>query len=88
MSSFSSVRFGTDGWRAVIGEEFTFENVRRVSQAIADHFQNYQTRNTKKLIIIGFDRRFLSNEYAEAVAEVLTGNGYKIVLSKFLHQLK
>ena len=82
MSGVSSVRFGTDGWRAVIGDEFTFENVRRVSQAMADHFQNCQTRNTKKLIIIGFDRRFLSNEFAESVAEVLAGNGYKIILSK------
>ena len=53
MSSFSSIRFGTDGWRAVIGEEFTFENVRRVSQAIADYFGNCQIRNSKKLIVIG-----------------------------------
>lgn len=81
MSSFSSVRFGTDGWRAVIGEEFTFKNVRRVSQAIADYFQNCQISNSKKLIVIGFDRRFLSGEFAQTVGEVLAGNEYKVVLS-------
>ena len=81
MPPVSSVRFGTDGWRAVIGEDFTFNNVRLVSQATADFFQRQQTRTTKKLIVIGFDRRFLSNEFAETVAEVLAGNGYKVVLS-------
>ena len=75
MPPVSSVRFGTDGWRAVIGEDFTFKNVRLVAQATADYFQRQQTRTTKKLIVIGFDRRFLSNEFAEAVAEVLVGNG-------------
>ena len=77
----SSVRFGTDGWRAVIGEDFTFKNVQLVAQATADYFLRRQTRTTKKLIVIGFDRRFLSNEFAEAVAEVLVGNGYKVILS-------
>ena len=81
MPPVSSVRFGTDGWRAVIAEDFTFKNVRLVAQATADFFQSQQTRTTKKLIVIGFDRRFLSNEFAEAVAEVLVGNGYKVVLS-------
>ena len=81
MPPVSSVRFGTDGWRAVIGEDFTFKNVRLVAQATADYFLRRQTRTTKKLIVIGFDRRFLSNEFAEAVAEVLAGNGYSIVLS-------
>ncbi|SVD86460.1 uncharacterized protein METZ01_LOCUS439314, partial [marine metagenome] len=51
-----------------------------VAQATADYFQRQQTRTTKKLIVIGFDRRFLSNEFAETVAEVLAGNGYKVVL--------
>ena len=81
MCSVSPVRFGTDGWRAVIGADFTFANVRRVSQATADYFQHQQPRTTKKLIVIGFDRRFLSNEFAQTVAEVLTGNGFEVVLS-------
>lgn len=81
MRSVSSVRFGTDGWRAIIGADFTFTNVRRVSQAAADYFQRQQTRITKKLIVIGFDRRFLSDEFAEAVAEVFAGNGFEVLLS-------
>ena len=70
MPPVSSVRFGTDGWRAVIGEDFTFKNVRLVAQATADFFQRQQTHTTKKLIVIGFDRRFLSNEFAEATGEI------------------
>ena len=82
MPPVSSVRFGTDGWRAVIGEDFTFQNVRLVSQATAEYFERQQTCSTKKLIVIGFDRRFLSSEFAEVVAEVLAGNGYTVVLSQ------
>jgi phosphomannomutase len=81
MATNPPIRFGTDGWRAVIGEEFTFANVRRVAQATADFFRRRHTRKTRKLIVVGYDRRFLSNEFAEAVAEVLTGNGYEVVLS-------
>ncbi len=81
MPSTSSVCFGTDGWRAVIGEDFTSENVRQVSQATADFFERRQVRTTKKLVVIGFDRRFLSSEFAGMVAEVFTGNGYTVILS-------
>ena len=71
------IKFGTDGWRAIIAEDFTFENVRIVSQAIADHFK----KETNATLAIGYDWRFLSKEYAEAVAEVLTANGIKALLS-------
>lgn len=71
-----AIKFGTDGWRAVISEDFTFENVRIVSQAIADHF-----KKDKAAMAIGYDWRFLSEKYAEMVTEVLAANGIKVLLS-------
>ena len=68
-----AIKFGTDGWRAVISDEFTFENVRIVAQAIAGYV------NEKKLggkgIIIGYDPRFLADRYAEETVKVLHSNG-------------
>ena len=52
-----SIRFGTDGWRAIISDDFTFENVRTVSQAIADHFKEKDVA-----LAVGYDRRFLSEK--------------------------
>lgn len=79
-----SIHFGTDGWRAVIGEEFTFENVRLVAQAIADYLHDGGAGNaaTDAPIAIGFDTRFLSDRFAIAVSEVLAGNGFHVILSR------
>ena len=78
----SKIEFGTDGWRAVISEDFTFENVEIVAQAIAD-FVNAQKEPVyrKRKLAVGYDTRFLSDEYAERTARVLAGNGIKVVLS-------
>ena len=79
-----TIKFGTDGWRAVISEEFTFENVRKVAQAIAD-ITNDQFQKLPRLqpsLVVGFDTRFLSDRYAVAVAEVLAGNGIRVWLSQ------
>lgn len=77
------IKFGTDGWRAVISEDFTFENVARVSQAIADYFKKRalesQNKSTPEMVV-GYDMRFLSEKYAQIVSEVLTGNGIKTYL--------
>lgn len=73
------IKFGTDGWRGVIADNFTFENVRIVSQAIADYLHK-QGRGDKK-VIIGYDCRFLSAEFAKTVALCLTANKIKAVLS-------
>src|SRR5687768_13871881 len=77
------ITFGTDGWRAVIADTFTFENVRRVSDAIA-----VAARTVKpppdidaNSLIVGFDRRFLSREFAVVVAESLRAAGYRVLLS-------
>jgi phosphomannomutase len=75
--ALAPIRFGTDGWRAIIAREFTFANVERVAQAYADYL-----KITKKesLIIVGYDRRFLSEQFARRAAEVMVGNGFPIAL--------
>jgi phosphomannomutase len=77
------ISFGTDGWRDVIAGNFTFENVRRVAAAISAAARTFDPpgdvdRNT---LIVGYDRRFLSREFALAAAEVLKAGGYRVVLS-------
>ncbi|HBP38476.1 MAG TPA: phosphonomutase [Clostridiales bacterium] len=67
------IRFGTGGWRAVIGDEFTRSNIRLLCQGLADLMTQDQV--TGPGVIIGYDRRFLSREAAEWAAEILTGNG-------------
>jgi len=73
------IKFGTDGWRAVIAQDFTFENVAIVSQAISDYLKIKVKK--KKKVVIGYDRRFLSKEFAKTVALVLAANKIKVVLS-------
>jgi len=75
------IKFGTDGWRAVIAEDFTFANVERVAQATADFWSAFPEPGTEKKVIIGYDRRFLSNEFARCAAEVFASNGFAVVLT-------
>jgi phosphomannomutase len=77
----AQIKFGTDGWRAVIAEDFTFENVDRVAQATADFWMANPIPGTQKKAVVGYDRRFLSNEFARRTAEVLAGNGFEVVLT-------
>ena len=74
----TEIRFGTDGWRGVIAEDYTFDNVRVCAQAIA----NYLTQNGKAAegLVIGYDTRFASEHFAAAAAEVLGANGVKVWL--------
>ncbi|MBK8935868.1 MAG: phosphoglucomutase/phosphomannomutase family protein [Chloroflexi bacterium] len=67
-----TIKFGTDGWRAVISETFTFGNLRLVAQAIADFVR--EQNNNDPSVIIGFDTRFLSDRYAAEVARVMAAN--------------
>jgi phosphomannomutase len=75
------IKFGTDGWRAVIAEDFTLTNVERVAQATAEYWKRNPVPNAQKLIIIGYDRRFLSDQFAQRVAEIMLGNGFDVMLS-------
>ncbi len=78
----NEIKFGTDGWRGVISDNFTFENVRAVAQAIGDWLnRKLVTKNKIKKVIVGFDTRFLSADYARAVSAVLAANGILVVLS-------
>ena len=69
-----AIHFGTDGWRAVISDEFTFENVRKVAQAVADWINEFNDHAPASMVV-GFDTRFLSDRYAIEVARVLAANG-------------
>ncbi len=79
----SGITFGTDGWRAVIAEQFTFDNVRLVSDAIAVAARSLRPPEgiDANALIVGFDRRFLSRDFAAVVAEALRGAGFRVILS-------
>ncbi|MDE2509610.1 MAG: phosphoglucomutase/phosphomannomutase family protein [Elusimicrobia bacterium] len=74
------IKFGTDGWRGVIARDFTFENVRRAAQAIADYIKDEQIKNGRKKgplsgpMVVGYDRRFQSDAFAREIAQVLEAN--------------
>jgi phosphomannomutase len=73
------IKFGTDGWRAVIAEDFTFENVRYCAQGVASYLKAKGLAN--RGIAIGYDHRFASEDFAAATAEVMAGNGIHTWLS-------
>ena len=73
------IKFGTDGWRAVIAEDFTFDNVRFCAQGVADYLK--QAGLEGQGLVIGYDTRFASEDFAAAAAEVIAGNGIKVFLS-------
>ncbi len=75
----SEIKFGTDGWRARIAEDYTFDNVRRVTQAFADYLKQHNQADDGT--VIGYDRRFSSDHFAEAAAEVMAGNGVPVWLT-------
>jgi len=73
------IKFGTDGWRGHVGEDYTFGNVRRCTQGFADYLaaEGFQDRS----IVVGHDRRYQAELFAAAVAEVLAGNDFKVYLT-------
>ncbi len=72
------IKFGTDGWRAVIGDGFTFQNLKNAVQATCDVLRK---TSKSRLIIIGYDCRFFSNRFAEVAAQVALGNGFKVEIA-------
>lgn len=75
------IRFGTDGWRALVAEEFTFPNVRRVVQGIALYLRRHPVRGRSQTVIVGYDTRPLGDRFAQAAAEVLAGNGLRVLVT-------
>ena len=74
------IKFGTDGWRGRIADDYTFENVRRAAQGFASYL--VEQDKTDQWVIVGYDKRFHSENFAAAVAEVLAGNGLKVYLTQ------
>src|SRR4051794_40315169 len=71
----TKIKFGTSGWRGLIARDFTFENVRFASQGIADYLSTAETTKSK-VIILGYDTRFLGREFSLTAAEVLASNQF------------
>lgn len=77
-----SIKFGTSGWRAIIADEFTFPNVRVLSQAIAGYVKsNSPRKDSPPQVIVGYDTRFDSKEFAQSAANILASNGIKVLLT-------
>ncbi|OVE76854.1 hypothetical protein BVX98_04095 [bacterium F11] len=74
----NEIKFGTDGWRSIMGESFTYDNVRRVAQATCDVLRQ---KSKTRLILIGYDHRFLSEDFALTAARVAVENGYRVEIS-------
>jgi phosphomannomutase len=81
------IKFGTDGWRAVIAEDFNFANVARIAQAAADYWES-EIGNPKSEIfglqpkvVVGYDRRFFSDRFAQITAGVFAGNDFEVILT-------
>jgi len=73
-----TIRFGTAGWRAIIAQDFTFSNVRIVAQSIADYLKTEKLHHQQ--LIVGYDTRFLSENFAKTTAEVLSANSIQVML--------
>ncbi len=74
------IKFGTDGWRARIAEDYTFDNLRRCAQGFASFL--LAEGHDGKSVVVGYDKRFHSENFAATVAEVLAGNGFKVFLTQ------
>src|SRR5438876_6720662 len=79
MTNDRPIRFGTDGWRGIIADDFTFENVRRVAGAIASYVLKYE--DPQHGVFVGYDARFASPRAAQVVAEVIAVAGIPVKLA-------
>src|ERR1700683_2358035 len=75
----TQIKFGTDGWRGLIADDFTFDNVRRVAGAIASYVLKHE--DAKRGVVVGYDTRFASDRAARIVAEVIAGAGIPVHLA-------
>jgi alpha-D-glucose phosphate-specific phosphoglucomutase len=74
----SDIKFGTDGWRGRIGDDYTYTNLRRATQGFADYLK---TTGRQGPVVVGHDRRFSAEHFAAAACEVLAGNGFQVLLT-------
>ena len=73
------IRFGTSGWRAIIADEFTFEKVRAVTEAICRYLKENQSEG-RKTLIVGHDSRFMGEQFAQVAAEIAKRKGFRVLL--------
>ena len=73
------IKFGTDGWRGVIAEDYTFDNLRRATQGFASYL--LEKGKQGEWVVVGHDKRFASEHFAASAAEVLAGNGLNVYLT-------
>ena len=74
----SDIKFGTDGWRGRIGDDYTYTNLRRAAQGFASYLK---TTGRQGPVVVGHDRRFSAEHFAAAACEVLAGNGFQVLLT-------
>src|SRR6202048_1409231 len=77
MSSSNQIKFGTDGWRGVVADDFTYANVRRVAQGTAEYMKS---RSSDPLAVVGYDCRFMSEDFARTVADIFATNGVRTLI--------
>src|ERR1700686_5577473 len=77
MAAIPPIRFGTDGWRGIIADDFTYANVRRVAQGTAEYMR---TRSNDPLAVVGYDCRFASEDFARTVADIFATNGVRTLI--------
>ena len=75
----SDIKFGTDGWRGRIGDDYTYANLRRATQGFAGYLNAIGKGG--QTVIVGHDRRFSAEHFAATAAEVLAGNGFRVLLT-------
>ncbi|NEU83131.1 phosphoglucomutase/phosphomannomutase family protein [Nostoc sp. UIC 10630] len=79
----NSIKFGTDGWRGIIGDEFTFERLALVAPVAAKVlYDTYFSKVGSRTIIVGYDRRFMAEDFARAVADTVSAVGFDVLLSE------
>ncbi|PIG93166.1 phosphoglucomutase/phosphomannomutase family protein [Gloeocapsopsis sp. IPPAS B-1203] len=79
----NAIKFGTDGWRGIIGDEFTFDNLSRVAPLAAKVLsQTYGDTTSSNTVIVGYDRRFMAEVFAQRAAQAVTEAGFDVLLSK------
>ena len=76
----TTIKFGTDGWRGAIAEDYTFDNVRRCTQGFASYLIQHSAGSGP--VVVGYDKRFASEHFAAACAEVLAANGLRVWLTE------
>ncbi|MBD2301235.1 phosphoglucomutase/phosphomannomutase family protein [Nostoc sp. FACHB-190] len=78
-SNSSKIKFGTDGWRGIIADDFTFPNVRKVTRAIASYLETAYTKD--RPVLIAYDTRFLADQFARTAAQVLADLGWTVKIT-------